>query len=201
VADEAIVPTLGLIRIPVINPPEIVGLVARTLFPEPVFVTLIMFFEASRASAVEAVKPFNLTVGLFIIVVPVAPDTVEPIFTFVFPEATMKTNVIRGNFSVGEYNEVSGKLGGLEKSIEHILRSVNTTESLIKDITGTSILHGSKIDAAHTRLDKIEPKVDTLEETEDKRKGAWAVIVWVAGAVGSIMGVVGGYVAKVLGLL
>lgn len=113
----------------------------------------------------------------------------------------MKTNVIRGNFSVGQIDEFSSKLGGIESTISHILRSVNTTESLIKDVSDRAILHGSAIDAAHKRIDKIEPKVDTLEETEDKRQGAWAVIVWVAGAVGTVMGIIGGYVAKLIGLV
>jgi hypothetical protein len=47
------VPEEGVPRTGVVN----VGLVANTLFPVPVFVTLTKFFEASVATAEEAVKP------------------------------------------------------------------------------------------------------------------------------------------------
>lgn len=113
----------------------------------------------------------------------------------------VKISAKQGDFSMTQIDEVSNKLGGIEATQSHILRSVNTIESLIKDISSTSILHGSSIDAAHKRLDRIEPKVDTLEETEDKRQGAWAVIVWVAGLVGTAFGVLGGYIAKWIGLV
>lgn len=111
----------------------------------------------------------------------------------------MKTNVIKGNFTMAQIDEFSGRLGGMEATQSHILRSVNTIESLIKDVSEKSILHGSSIEAAHKRLDKVEPKIENLQETEDKRKGAWAVIVWIAGFVGTIMGLIGGYIAKFLG--
>jgi hypothetical protein len=39
-----------------------VGEVARTLFPDPVLVTLTTFLDASKASAVEAVKFVNVVV-------------------------------------------------------------------------------------------------------------------------------------------
>ena len=41
-----------------------IGLVARTLFPVPVFVTLTTFLLASRANAVEAVRPDRVVVPL-----------------------------------------------------------------------------------------------------------------------------------------
>lgn len=100
---------------------------------------------------------------------------------------------------MGEYNEVSGKLGGIEATQTHILRSVNTIESLVKDVVEKTILHGSSIEAAHKRLDRIEPKLETLEEVEDKRQGAWTVIVWVAGVIGTVMGFLGSYLSKFMG--
>jgi hypothetical protein len=49
---------------PVIVRVVIVGDVSKTLFPVPVFVTLIRFLEASVATALDAVKPLNLTAPL-----------------------------------------------------------------------------------------------------------------------------------------
>lgn len=42
----------------------ITGSILSTLFPVPVFVTLIRFFEASVATADDAVRPLNLTTPL-----------------------------------------------------------------------------------------------------------------------------------------
>ena len=49
-----------------------VGLVARTLLPVPVFVTLEMFLLASKANAVDAVKPVNVVVPLMLAVATLA---------------------------------------------------------------------------------------------------------------------------------
>lgn len=102
---------------------------------------------------------------------------------------------------MAEIHDVSQKLGGLEATQTLILKSVNTIETLFKDVSDKVVLHGASLEAAHKRLDRVEPKVDTLEQTEDKRKGAWAVIVWIAGLVGSAFGVFGAYLAKIIGLV
>jgi hypothetical protein len=53
-----------------------VGLVANTLFPAPVFVTLTIFLLASRASAVDAVNPDKVVVP---VTVRLVNDTVPPV--------------------------------------------------------------------------------------------------------------------------
>lgn len=97
-----------------------------------------------------------------------------------------------------QIDELSQKIGSIEATQGHILKSMHTIETLFKDIGEKVILHGSSVEAAHKRLDKLEPKVDILEQTEDKRQGAWAVVVWVAGIVGTVMGGLGGYVARII---
>jgi hypothetical protein len=60
------VPLCGVPRIGVTK----VGLVANTLLPVPVFVTLTKFLDASVATALEAVNPAKLVVPAILAVVP-----------------------------------------------------------------------------------------------------------------------------------
>ena len=62
------VPKLGVVSI---------GLVAKTLLPEPVFVTLTICLLALRASAVEAVKPDSVVVDEAVNVVNAASEDVS----------------------------------------------------------------------------------------------------------------------------
>ena len=54
-----------------------VGLVAKTLLPEPVFVTLTICLLALRANAVEAVKPDSVVVDEAVNVVNAASEDVS----------------------------------------------------------------------------------------------------------------------------
>jgi len=57
-----VAPTVPLNALVVSVAPVIVGLVASTLLPDPVFVTLTMFLLASNARAVDAVRPDRVAV-------------------------------------------------------------------------------------------------------------------------------------------
>jgi hypothetical protein len=67
---------VALVNVPLCGVPNIgvtnVGLVARTLLPVPVLVTLEMFLLASKANAVDAVKPVNVVVPLMLAVATLA---------------------------------------------------------------------------------------------------------------------------------
>lgn len=105
------------------------------------------------------------------------------------------SNVIKGNFSMAQIDEVSSKLGGIEATQTHILKSLHVIENIFKDTVEKTIINTSKVDAAHTRLDKIEPVIEEYETNRDKGKGMWYVI---AAAWTMITGGLGGYIAKIL---
>lgn len=91
---------------------------------------------------------------------------------------------------MAQIDEVSSKLGGIEATQGHILKSLHTIESMFKDVSDKTVLHGAAIQSAHTRLDKIEPIIEEYETTRDKGKGMWYVIcagwTFVSGIAGAI---------------
>jgi len=102
---------------------------------------------------------------------------------------------------VAEYDDLSGKVGGLEATTSHILRSVNTIEGMMQSMVEKTILYSAANEASHKRLDSLEPRVEMLEDTEQQRAGAWKTLCILGGSIATIGGLVGGWLAKVLGLV
>lgn len=86
-----------------------------------------------------------------------------------------------------QLDEVSSKLGGIEATQNHILKSVHAIETMFKDVGDKVVLHGASIDAAHKRLDKLEPIVDGHESKMDESKGGVKVMVWAASGISFIV--------------
>jgi len=106
-----------------------------------------------------------------------------------------------GRFSMAEIDEVSSKLGGIEATQTLILKSVYTMETLFKDMGEKIVLHGASQDAIHKRLDSIEPRVESLEDLEQRREGAWKTICMLATGAATVFGLCGAWLAKVLGII
>ncbi len=89
-----------------------------------------------------------------------------------------------------QIDEVSNKLGGIEATQTHILKSLHTIETLFKDVSDKPVLHGASLDAAHKRLDRIEPVIEEYETNRDKGKGMWYVIcagwTFLSGLLGAV---------------
>lgn len=99
----------------------------------------------------------------------------------------MKTNVIRGNFSMGDIDQVSSLLGGIKSDIANLAnghQSINEKLVIINDKISdhatNRILDRSAIDSLHRRMDVIEPIVDSHG---DKFK----FIAWVVAGITSII--------------
>jgi hypothetical protein len=118
----------------------------------------------------------------------------------------MKTNVLYGDFSVAEYDDVSGKLGGLEATTSGILRSVNVIESAVKTLTEKSILGEASNLAIHARIDferkereeilkdmeTMKPKIEWLEKIVGRA-------LWVGTGIVSIITIALNYIPQILG--
>lgn len=107
----------------------------------------------------------------------------------------MKPNIIYGNFSMGQIDEVSSKLGGIEATQNLILKSLHTIESAYNDTREKTTLHGSSIEAAHKRIDKMEPVLEEYETNRDKGKGMWYLVV---GAWTFLTSGIGAYIANII---
>ena len=92
---------------------------------------------------------------------------------------------------MAQIDEVSSKLGGIEATQTHILKSLHVIENIFKDTVEKTIINTSKVDAAHARLDKIDPIIEEYETARDKGKGMWYAIcaLWtaVSGFVGAVL--------------
>lgn len=78
----------------------------------------------------------------------------------------MKSNVIRGNFSMGQIDEVSSLLGELKSGISHIREEVAQTRNLqasidgkIDTLTQDDLLRTQEIKALWAWKDEVHPKI------------------------------------------
>lgn len=94
----------------------------------------------------------------------------------------MRSNVVKGDFSMAQIDEVSSKLGGIEATQAHILKSIHAIERIFKDTSEKTIVNTAKIDAARARLDRLEPIVQDYQTARDKGKGMLYVLstLWAA---------------------
>lgn len=111
----------------------------------------------------------------------------------------MKTNVIRGKFSVGDIDEVSSLLGELKSGISNLAsghQSINDKlviiDSKLSEHGTSRILDRAAIDSLHKRMDVIEPIV---EGHADRFK----FIAWVVAGVTSIVTLVINWFAPFFG--
>lgn len=95
---------------------------------------------------------------------------------------------------MAQYDDLSGRIGGLEATSSHILRSVNTIETFMSNHLEKAIRTEAKVDAANKRLDVIEPIIEEYESNRDKGKGMWYVI---CAAWTFLSGIMGAWASKV----
>lgn len=69
--------------------------------------------------------------------------------------------------TVGNIDEISQALGSIQSDLTNIKADGSETRNLVAAVSGqlasmntSNVLMQSKIDAAHARLDKAEPKID-----------------------------------------
>jgi len=128
----------------------------------------------------------------------------------------MKTNVIQGNFSMGDIDEVSALLGELKSgqantanAVKDIQSTVTIISDNVKEMAKAAVLSGSSLEAAHRYIEEIKGELkDTVrpfmaEITAEKNeaKGWMAAINWVQGLIGGGIALFGAYIAKIIGLV
>lgn len=97
---------------------------------------------------------------------------------------------------MGEIDQVSNKLGGLDAKVELVLKSLHTIEGAYKETRDKTTLHGASLETLWKWKDETaQPLLDEYETNRDKGKGMWYVI---AAAWTMITGGIGGYLAKIL---
>ncbi len=111
----------------------------------------------------------------------------------------MKTNVLYGDFSVGDIDEVSALLGELKSGISNLAsghQSINDKLVIIDDKlsnhTTSRILDRAAIDSLHKRMDEIEPIVDGHAEK-------FKFVAWLVAGITSIITLIINLVPSVLG--
>jgi hypothetical protein len=111
----------------------------------------------------------------------------------------MKTNIVQGNFKMGDIDEVSSLLGELKSGIgnlahghEMITNKLIIIDDKLSSHTASRILDRAAIDSLHKRMDIIEPIVDGHA---DKFK----FIAWVVAGVTSIVTLVINWLAPFWG--
>jgi hypothetical protein len=128
----------------------------------------------------------------------------------------MKTNVIKGNFSVGDIDEVSALLGELKlgqsyqaQAVKDIQATATITNNTVKEIAEKMILSSSSLDAAHRYIEdikkelkeEIRPFIEDSKTSQSESKGWKDAMNWVSGIIGSAFTLFGAYVAKMLGFV
>lgn len=101
---------------------------------------------------------------------------------------------------MGQIDEISRALGSIESSISNLVNDHKETRDLqivmndkLNTLAGATTLQQAQIDAAHARLDKIQPMV---EGHENKFKfGAW-LIAGIAGVVTFLVNVVPSFLGR-----
>ena len=112
-----------------------------------------------------------------------------------------KSNIIYGEFNMGQIDEVSSKLGGIEETQKLILRSLHTIESAYNDMREKVILHGASNEAMWKIIDNHGPRIESLEDTEHQRLGAWKLLCMIGTAIAAVGGFIGAWLSKILGLV
>ena len=88
--------------------------------------------------------------------------------------------------------DISEFMGEIKTHIVHIREKVDVMDDKVNNLSEESIKQRIHIDAAHKRLDKIVPIVESHESVKNKGFGIIATI-------GSITGAIGFFVSKLIG--
>lgn len=108
----------------------------------------------------------------------------------------MKSNIIKGNFAMGDIDQVSNKLGGIEATQSLILKSLHTIEDAYKETRDKTTLHSASLETLWKWKDETaQPILNEYETNRDKGKGMWYVI---AAGWTMLTGGLGGYISKIL---
>lgn len=102
---------------------------------------------------------------------------------------------------MADIKDVDYKLGSIEATQTLILKSLHTIEDAYKETREKVILHGAAGEAMWKRLDNHEPRIESLEDTEQQRQGAWKILCILGTAIAAIGGFIGAWLSKVLGLM
>lgn len=102
---------------------------------------------------------------------------------------------------MAEIEDVNYKLGSIEATQRLILKSLHTIEDAYKETRDKVTLHGASNEAIWKTIEDHGPRIEALEDTDQQRKGAWKTICLIATGLATFGGIVGGWLAKVLGIL
>lgn len=91
-----------------------------------------------------------------------------------------KTLLVRGIIMT----DINETMGEIKTHIVHIREKVDVMDDKVNNLNNESIKQRIHIDAAHKRIDELQPIIESHEKIKNKGLGIFAFLGFIAGSIG-----------------